>query len=267
MGLGKWIAGYLGWIVLGPIGGILGFLLGSILESSSSSASSAGGQSGEHASGYEEQRQQTRTNQQQGDRNSFLLSMLVMAAYIIRADGRVMHSEMEMVRGFLRQNFGADAEQQGNDILLRLFDEEKRQGRVAFRRTIRQSCEEAARFLDYSGRLQLLNFLVMIAQADGQVASSEVDALKDVARWMQMNPSEVDSMLHLKGDSLDDAYRVLGVSPQATDDELRRAYRRLALEHHPDRVAKLGEDVRKAAEKKFQEINAAKERIWKARGL
>ena len=51
------------------------------------------------------------------------------------------------------------------------------------------------------------------------------------------------------------------------DDELRRAYRRLALEHHPDRVAKLGEDVRKAAEKKFQEINAAKERIYKARGL
>ncbi|MBO4811988.1 MAG: TerB family tellurite resistance protein [Prevotella sp.] len=264
MGLGKWIAGYLGWIVLGPIGGILGFLLGSLFESSSSTSQSQGG---ERTFGSQEQTQQTYSNQQQGDRNSFLLSMLVMAAYIIRADGRVMHSEMEMVRGFLRQNFGAEAEQQGNDILLRLFDEEKRQGRVAFRRTIRQSCEEAARFLDYSGRLQLLNFLVMIAQADGQVDSSEVDALKDVARWMQMNTSEVDSMLHLKGDSLEDAYRVLGVSPQATDDELRRAYRRLALEHHPDRVAKLGEDVRKAAEKKFQEINAAKERIWKARGL
>ena len=39
------------------------------------------------------------------------------------------------------------------------------------------------------------------------------------------------------------------------------------LEHHPDKVAALGEDVRKAAEKKFQEINAAKDRIWKARGL
>jgi DnaJ like chaperone protein len=84
---------------------------------------------------------------------------------------------------------------------------------------------------------------------------------------MQMQESEVDSMLHMKGDSLDDAYRVLGVSPQATDEELKRAYRRLALEHHPDRVAKLGDDVRRAAEKKFQEINAAKERIWKARGL
>ena len=74
-------------------------------------------------------------------------------------------------------------------------------------------------------------------------------------------------MLHLDGDTLEDAYKVLGVSPTATDDEVKRAFRKLALQHHPDRVAKLGEDVRKAAEKKFQEINAAKERIWKARGL
>jgi len=48
---------------------------------------------------------------------------------------------------------------------------------------------------------------------------------------------------------------------------VKAAYRQLALKNHPDRVATLGEDVRKAAEKKFQEINAAKETIWKARGL
>ncbi len=260
MGLGKWIAGYLGWVVLGPLGGILAFLIGSFIESASSGTTTGGSRQ----SSFE---QQEEVNQQQGDRNSFLLSMLVMAAYIIKADGRVMHSEMELVRNFLRQNFGAEAAQQGNDIMLKLFEEEKRQGRIAFRRTIRQSCQEAARYMDYSGRLQLLNFLVMIAQADGVVDDAELTALKELALWMQMQESEVDSMLHMKGDSLDDAYRVLGVSPQATDEELKRAYRRLALEHHPDRVAKLGDDVRRAAEKKFQEINAAKERIWKARGL
>jgi len=255
MGLGKWIAGSLGWILLGPLGGILGYLIGAMLESSSD-VTADGGQ------GYA-QSQET----EQGERNSFLLTMLALAAYVIRADGRVMHSEMELVRNFLRQNFGEEAVAQGNDILLKLFDEEKRQGTAAFRNTIRGACEQAARHLNYGGRLQLLNFLVMIAQADGRVDATETAALKELAQWMQVPASEIDSMLHLEGDTLDDAYKVLGVSPQATDDEVKRAYRKLALQHHPDRVAKLGDDVRRAAEKKFQEINAAKERIWKARGL
>ena len=63
------------------------------------------------------------------------------------------------------------------------------------------------------------------------------------------------------------AYKVLGVTPSASDEELKRAYRKLALQHHPDKVAALGDDVREAAEKKFQEINNAKETIWKARGM
>ncbi|MCR4808564.1 MAG: DnaJ domain-containing protein [Prevotella sp.] len=252
MGLGKWIAGSLGWITLGPLGGILGFLIGAMLDSAADAPPDTQGFSG---------------NTDQGNRNSFLLTMLVLSAYIIRADGRVMHSEMELVRNFLRDNFGEQAKLQGNDILLKILEEEKRQGREGFRRTIRQACFEASQHLDYGGRLQLMNFLVMIAQADGSVDQTEIEALKEVAGWMQVPESEVESMLHLGGKTTDDDYKVLGVSPQATDEELKKAYRKLALEHHPDRVAKLGDDVRRAAEKKFQEINAAKERIWKARGL
>ena len=95
----------------------------------------------------------------------------------------------------------------------------------------------------------------------------EIDALKEVAIAMGLSVQEVESMLNLKGDSLAEAYKVLEVEPTATDDEVRAAYRRLALKHHPDRVATLGEDIRCAAEEKLQQINAAKERIWKARGL
>ena len=91
--------------------------------------------------------------------------------------------------------------------------------------------------------------------------------MKECAQWMQMPASEVDSMLGMGKNDLESAYQVLGVSPNASDDEVKRAYRRLALEHHPDKVATLGDDIRKAAEKKFQEINDAKDKIWKARGL
>ena len=121
--------------------------------------------------------------------------------------------------------------------------------------------------MDYSQRLQLVNFLVLISQADGIVDQTEVNAIRECGQWLNLTSTDIDSLLNLRGDTLEEAYKVLGVSPDATDDDIRKAYRKLALEHHPDRVATLGDDVRKAAEKKFQEINAAKDKIYKARGM
>lgn len=266
MAYGSWIGGFIGYMFGGSLGALAGIILGGLVDL----VTGGSGRTARIGNGWDDDENVNRNFSQRppvNERGSFLFSLLVLTAYIIKADGRVMHSEMEMVRQMLRQNFGSQAVREGEQILLRLFDEQKRQGANGFKQTVRQCCGEMAMGMNYGQRLQLLNFLVMVAKADGSVPQSEITALRDVAQWMRLQAAEVDSMLNLGGDTIEEAYKVLGVSPQATDDEVKKAYRRLALEHHPDKVAALGEDIRKAAEKKFQEINAAKDKIWKARGL
>ena len=259
MGAGKWIGGILGFMTMGPLGALAGFALGSLLD----------GNNGLFGNTYEKGQAEA-GNYDEGQRNSFLFSMLVMASYIIRADGRIMHSEMEYVRNFLRTNFGVAAVGEGERILLNLFEQRKRmdmQNPLAFRQTIRDCGRQIAANLTYEERLQLLGFLANIARSDNNVCREEIEALKEVATYMGLSEKEVESMLNLGGNSLEAAYKVLEILPTATDEEVRAAYRKLVLKHHPDRVATLGEDIKRAAKEKLQDINNAKEIIYKARGI
>lgn len=276
MAAGKWIGGFLGFITGGPLGALAGFALGYLFDVGLEAVNTPENYNNREYDDQDHRRQRSYTDEaarqrayEQGQRNSFLFSLLALASYIIRADGKIMHSEMEMLRAFLRTNFGEAAVTQGEEIVLKLFEQQKQMGADRFRATIRSSCAQIARHMSYSQRLQLLNFLVMIAQADGRVVSEEIQALKDVAISLSLSAEDVESMLNLRdsGTSLEAAYKVLGIPSTATDDEVKAAYRKMALKHHPDRVSTLGDDVKKAAEKKFQEINDAKEKIYKARGL
>jgi dnaJ domain protein len=275
MALGKWIGSALGWILSGGnvLGAIAGYCIGSLLSDATSTAERDNGFNG-NGNTFRNDYSDTQFNQRpfEEDRNSFLFSMLVLSSYIIKADGKIMHSEMNCVRNFLRNNFGEQAVRQGEDILLKLFEMQKQQGATTFKETIRKSCVEISFHMNIGQRLQLLDYLIIIAKVDGTISPEEVYALKEVATYLGLSAQDVDSMLNMEASSnqqigLDEAYKILGISPNATNDEVKAAYRKMALKHHPDRVSSLGDDIREAAEKKFQEINNAKERIYKARGL
>ena len=275
MAIGKWIGGALGWVLAGGsvLGAIAGYCVGSMLDDAFN-ASDEGKGFGEGGKTFRNDYSDTHFNQRpfEEDRNSFLFSMLVLSSYIIKADGKIMHSEMECVRSFLRNNFGEQSVSEGEAILLKLFELQKQRGPAVFKELIRKSCVEISMHMNSGQRLQLLNYLIIILKSDGKVSSEEVSALKEMASYLGLSEQDVDSMLNMGGsynspNDLEKAYSVLGLSPNATNEEVKATYRKMALKYHPDRVGALGEDVRKAAEKKFQEINNAKEQIFKARGL
>lgn len=261
MSKAKWIGGFLGLLSGGPLGALAGFVMGAMFDAvASDGLEPAGGT-------YTGQSQET---VEQGTRNGFLFSLLTLASYIIKADGRIMHSEMEAMRQFLRVNFGEMAVRQGEAIMRQLFERQKQvdaRQPGAYRATIIDCCHQLRAVLTPSQLLQLLSLLASLAKADGHVAPEEINALREITAELGLSESELNSMLNLGTTTLADAYAVLEISPSATDDEVRAAYKRMVVKHHPDRVASLGEDIRAAAEKKMREINEAKELIYKARGL
>lgn len=269
MGNIKWIGGFLGFMAGGALGGFIGFLIGSFVDNVISTKQMESYDLGED---YDNEngayrRYASESEKNEGDRNSFLFSMLLLSAYIIKADGKVMHSEMEFIRNFLRTNFGENSVQQGEDIILKLFEQQNKTDRLTYQRKIQKCCAQIAYNLDYETRLQLMSFLVEIAKADGRIDTTEVSALKEICNGLRITTEDYNSLLNIGGNTIEEAYKVLGVSPNATNDEVKAAYKKLALKHHPDRVARLGEDVRIAAEKKFKEINEAKDIIYKSRGI
>ncbi len=247
MGIGKWISGAIGWALGGPIGALIGYSLGALFESASDDRTytSNTGTSGAGRA-YTEQR------------NSFMVSLLVLSAAVMKADGRVMRSELDYVKGFIRSNFGESAVPQALKVLQDLLQKNI---------DLPQVCAQIKLYMDMPQRLQLLHYLVGIAQADGHVSSQELETLKNIALYLGISQRESESVFAMFGNRLEDAYKVLEISPEATDEEVKKAYKKMALKHHPDRVESLGADVKKAAEEKFKAISIAYETIKKERGF
>ena len=196
------------------------------------------------------------TNAEQ--RNSFFMSLLVLSSAVIRADGQVRQSELTYVRAFIRQNFGENLVDEAMNVLDGLN---------------RQSVDiysvgaQIAANMNYSQRLQLFHYLAGIANSDGDFTTSERDVLQVIASAIQISNSDAASVLAMYYKEAESAYEVLEIQPTATDDEVKSAYRRMAMKHHPDKVATLGPEVQKAAAEKFRKIQEAYETIKRERGI
>lgn len=260
MGTLKWIGGLLGWASGGPIGALLGILFGSLVESGINSIKLLSGEGSQNSSGPYGQQYTGKTGGYSAteQRNSFLVSLLVLSSAVIRADGKFLQSEMDYVRMFIRRNFGFQYEEEAMRMLNELNSKDI---------NIYSVGAQISSNMNYSQRLQLFHYLADLANADGNVCEQERSVLQAIAAAIGIMSSDAESVLAMFVRTTESAYTVLEITPSATDDEVKTAYRRLAMKNHPDKVASLGPEVQKAAEEKFKKIQEAYETIKKERGL
>ena len=236
MGLFKWLGGILGFTFGGGIfGGIIGYAIGSLLE--------------------KKVKTEYRGGEQQGD---FIMGLLILTAAVMKADGKVMKSELNFVKDFLAKNFGANNLQNRLDILRQLLDKNI---------DVYQTCEKIRTTFPYATKLQLLHYLFGIAVADNDCTKAEKDLIERIANLIGLSQADYKSIEAMYFRVTDSAYVILQVERNATDEEIKRAYKRMCIKYHPDKVAHLGEEAQKAANEKFQEINNAYEQIKKERNL
>lgn len=236
---GKWILGALGWAFGGPIGALFGFFLGASFDVASGNAKYV--------------RRDGSTTQ--GD---FRLSLLALLAAVMKVDRRNLKVELEFIRGVFSNSFGNSYANEIMPVLKQLLEKDI---------PVRDICLQIRSHMDHPARLELMNVLFALSLADKELHPLEEELIRKIASWLGISDKDFQSIRSVHVPDSDWAYKVLEISPASTDEEVRKAYRRMAMKYHPDRVAHLGEDVASSAGEKFKAVNKAWEEIKKHRKI
>lgn len=234
----KWLWGGLGWALGGPIGGIIGFALGAIGET--------------------QQAKQIKGGSAGSTPGDFGSALLVLCGGLMKADEKVLVSELDFVKRFFVQQFGP---------------EHAKQRMLLFREILKQNyeiepiCRQIKSHLNYSSRLQLIHLLYGLAAADTDIHQSEINYIARVCRFMEITDADLKSIKAMFVKDAQASYHILEIQKSVTDDEVKKAYRRMAMKYHPDKVHHLGAEFQKDAQEKFKKINEAYEDIKKQRGM
>jgi DnaJ like chaperone protein len=241
----KWLAAFIGYMLFRLPGGLVGFLLGSLLDQ-------LGGSSGGRTifSDF------SRPDVSPAD---FELHLLSLCSIVIKADGKVSQRELDYVRQYFLQTYGKEKAnaifRTFNDVINKREVSAQRIGSILAQRT------------RYEVRLQLLHFLFGIARADGAVSNSEANKIREIAGYLRIHFRDFESIKAMFIKEADNAYKILEIQKTATDDEVKKAYRKMAKKYHPDKVRTDNKAIKKGAEEKFKEVQKAYEQIQKERGL
>lgn len=199
-----------------------------------------------------------------------------LCAKVAKADGRIDELEAELIGNMFTDISALFPDPARTKTLLKeIFEEEKNAPHNLDR--VAQALYDALKNEPHK-RQKMVEFLVNLTYIDGTLSQSEEEMLKRIGYYMGFSEADMGSMMErfssyhrhsVKESSIDQAYALLGITAAASDGEVKKAYRALVREYHPDIIKSQGasDEYLKEATEKVQEINAAYETIKKAREI
>lgn len=259
---GKVVGGAFGFMLGGPLGALLGVALGSNFD-----RGITGIMQDEVLGSGAAERVQT----------AFFTAAFSVMGYLAKADGKVTRDEIEMARTVMAHMQLSEAQKQA---AIELFNQGKQEDFPLddVLDQFRKECHRRRNLIQ-----MFIEILISVAMADGVMHKDERNALHHIGQHLGFSKAQFDQLIQMvqaqqhyakTGGSqpkttLKDAYAVLGVSKDASDTEVKKSYRRLMNQHHPDKLVAKGlpEEMMELAKEKTQEIRAAYEQIKEARGM
>jgi len=254
----KYIFAFAGYVIFRSLGiAIVGFIIGSLFDMNKKNESQRGGRtrynrmSPDDLFNYYQQRS--------SGVNEIQTMLMALSAAVMKADGKVLKAELDYVKAFFTNQFGANFQQQQLQTLKKFLD--------ASSIPLNEICRDIRNRMQPEVRIQLIHYLFGIAKSDGNVSTSEIQVIEQIAALFGVPQIEFESVKNMFYRNVDSDYKILGIDESASDDEVKKAYRKMAVTFHPDKVASMGEEYQKGAKEKFQKIQEAYEAIKKRRGI
>lgn len=190
--------------------------------------------------------------------NDFATALLILSGAVMKADGKVLKSELDYVKAFFKQQFSPN-------LAAKYISDFKHILQKNF--ALSDVCNKINQSMPLRQRTLLIQYLFGIAKADGHVSEQEETIIQRIANYFRISKIEYDQIKSMFYKDVSNAYKILGIGNDSSDEELKKAYRKMAVKHHPDKFNQSGEEQLKAAKEKFQKIQEAYEQIKKERGL
>ncbi|CAI8348828.1 MAG: Chaperone protein DnaJ [Flavobacteriaceae bacterium] len=234
MSLGKWVGVGAGWFLGGPIGAIIGYYISKSFFDGKNDQEKA----------YE-------------------LSLLILSSLVIKSDGKIVKAELAYVKKFFVNTFGI---QKAN----KYFEVFNKLNKQSLSSQLRPVCQQLNSYVNHASRLQIIHFLFGVSASDNEIHPAEVELIKKIAGYLNINQYDFESIHSMflsdgTANSLDKWFAILELDKDASNDEIKKAHRKMVIKYHPDKLQGVSQDIKKLAEEKFLLVQKAYENIMKGR--